>query len=138
MEPNQSEFPVVNAAGKLVGLLSHSDLVRILSQRGPNARVADAMTTMVPTIGYRRRLRRHVHLAGENRTCGRGGRRYRAFGRPTSGTARRCVALQIVELLLLTTSSAFCTLARSQGGQAANPRRVWIGRHSSCARASAG
>ena len=57
--------------------------VRILSQRGPNARVADAMTTMVPTIGYRRRLRRHVHLAGENRTSGGGGRRRRAVGRPS-------------------------------------------------------
>jgi CBS domain/Peptidase family M50 len=56
LHTNQSEFPVVNAAGKLVGLLSRSDLVRILNQRDPNARVADAMTTMIPTIGYRRRL----------------------------------------------------------------------------------
>src|SRR3979409_2190310 len=50
------EFPVVNATGKLVGLLSRSDLVRALNQHRPNARVADAMTTIIPTIGYRRRL----------------------------------------------------------------------------------
>src|SRR6202011_4457193 len=50
LHTNQSEFPVVNAACKLGGLLSRSDLVRILNRRDPNARVADAMTTMIPTI----------------------------------------------------------------------------------------
>jgi CBS domain-containing protein len=56
---------VVNAAGKLVGLLSRSDLVRILNQRDPNARVADAMTTMIPTIGYRRRLEDAMRILQE-------------------------------------------------------------------------
>jgi stage IV sporulation protein FB len=65
LHTNQSEFPVVNAAGKLVGLLSRSDLVRILNQRDPNARVADAMTTMIPTIGYRRRLEDAMRILQE-------------------------------------------------------------------------
>jgi Zn-dependent protease/CBS domain-containing protein len=65
LHANQSEFPVVNAAGKLVGLLSRGDLVRVLNQRRPNARVADAMTTMVPTIGYRRRLEDAMRILQE-------------------------------------------------------------------------
>jgi Zn-dependent protease/CBS domain-containing protein len=56
LRTNQSEFPVVNAAGKLVGLLGRSDLVRALKQRGPDARVDAAMTTTIPAISYRQRL----------------------------------------------------------------------------------
>ena len=44
------------AAGKPVGLLGRGDLIRALKERGPDARVADAMTTTVPTIGHRRCL----------------------------------------------------------------------------------
>ena len=53
LRTSQSEFPVVDAAGKPVGLLSRSDLIRALKERGPDARVADAMTATLPTIGYR-------------------------------------------------------------------------------------
>ena len=56
LRTSQSEFPVVDGAGKLVGLLGRSDLIRSLKQRGPDARVADAMTTTVPAIGYRQHL----------------------------------------------------------------------------------
>jgi Zn-dependent protease/CBS domain-containing protein len=65
LHANQSEFPVVNAAGKLVGLLSRSDLIRVLNQRGPNARVGDAMTTTVPTIGNRRCLEDAMRILQE-------------------------------------------------------------------------
>jgi stage IV sporulation protein FB len=53
LRTNQSEFPVVDPAGKPVGLLSRSDLIRALKERGPDVRVADAMTATVPTVGYR-------------------------------------------------------------------------------------
>jgi len=56
LRTSQSEFPVVDDAGKPVGLLSRADIIRALKERGPNARVADAMTTEVPTISYRQRL----------------------------------------------------------------------------------
>jgi stage IV sporulation protein FB len=56
LRTSQSEFPVVDAAGKPVGLLGRGDLIRALKQLGPNARVADAMSTPVPTIGHRRCL----------------------------------------------------------------------------------
>ena len=56
LRTSQSEFPVVDAAGKPVGVLGRSDLIRALKELGPDARVADAMTTDVPTIGHRRCL----------------------------------------------------------------------------------
>src|SRR5262249_8548877 len=56
LRTSQSEFPVVDAAGKPVGLLSRGDLVRALQQLGPDGRVAEAMTPAVPTIGHRRCL----------------------------------------------------------------------------------
>ena len=45
LRTSQSEFPVVDEAGKPVGLLARADIIRALKERGPDARVADAMTT---------------------------------------------------------------------------------------------
>ena len=53
LRTSQSEFPVVDDAGKPVGLLARADIIRALKERGPDARVADAMTTQVPTISHR-------------------------------------------------------------------------------------
>jgi len=56
LSTSQSEFPVVDAVDRPVGLLGRSDLIRALKQLGPDARVADAMTTPVPTITQRQCL----------------------------------------------------------------------------------
>jgi stage IV sporulation protein FB len=56
LRTSQSEFPVVDGSGKPVGLLGRSDLIRALKQLGPDARVAEAMTPTVPTIGHRQCL----------------------------------------------------------------------------------
>jgi Zn-dependent protease/CBS domain-containing protein len=56
LRTSQSEFPVVDAARKPVGLLSRHDLIRALKQHGPMARVAEAMSTDIPTIDKRRCL----------------------------------------------------------------------------------
>jgi len=53
LRTSQSEFPVIDAAGKPVGLLGRADLIRALKEHGPDARVADAMTATVPTVGAR-------------------------------------------------------------------------------------
>jgi Zn-dependent protease/CBS domain-containing protein len=56
LRTSQGEFPVVDATGRLVGLLGRQGLVRALKQLGPDAAVSDAMLTNVPTIGYRHTL----------------------------------------------------------------------------------
>jgi Zn-dependent protease/CBS domain-containing protein len=53
LRTSQSEFPVVDGAGKPIGLLGRSDLIRALKELGPDARVADAMSTTLPTVGHR-------------------------------------------------------------------------------------
>jgi Zn-dependent protease/CBS domain-containing protein len=53
LQTSQSEFPVVDADGRLAGVLSRADMIRALKERGPDSRVADAMTKDVPTIGHR-------------------------------------------------------------------------------------
>jgi stage IV sporulation protein FB len=56
LRTSQGEFPVVDASGKPVGLLTRNDLIRALKQLGPDARVGDAMSPGMPTIGQRQCL----------------------------------------------------------------------------------
>jgi stage IV sporulation protein FB len=56
LQTSQGEFPVVDGAGKPVGVLGRGDLIRALKTLGPDARVGDAMTADMPTIGHRRCL----------------------------------------------------------------------------------
>jgi Zn-dependent protease/CBS domain-containing protein len=56
LRTSQSEFPVVDASGRLVGLLGRDGMIRALKQLGPDARVAEAMLPQVPTIGHRQTL----------------------------------------------------------------------------------
>jgi Zn-dependent protease/CBS domain-containing protein len=50
---SQGEFPVVDGAGKPVGVLDRGALIKALKTLGPDARVADAMSPEFPTVGYR-------------------------------------------------------------------------------------
>jgi Zn-dependent protease/CBS domain-containing protein len=65
LRTSQSEFPVVDGAGKPVGVLGRNDLIRALKEIGPDARVAQAMSTTVPTIGQRRCLEEAFRLLQE-------------------------------------------------------------------------
>ena len=56
LRTSQGEFPVVDGDGKPVGLLGRGDLIRALKQLGPDARVSEAMTATLPTVGHRRYL----------------------------------------------------------------------------------
>jgi Zn-dependent protease/CBS domain-containing protein len=53
LRTSQSEFPVIDADHRLVGLLDRDGMIRALKTLGPNARVAEAMATGVPTVGNR-------------------------------------------------------------------------------------
>jgi stage IV sporulation protein FB len=53
LRTSQSEFPVVDDAGRPVGVLGRNDLIRTLKQLGPDARVAEAMTSPLPVVSHR-------------------------------------------------------------------------------------
>jgi len=53
LHTSQSEFPVVDEGHRLVGLLDRDGIIRALKTLGPDARVAQAMATDVPTVGNR-------------------------------------------------------------------------------------
>jgi Zn-dependent protease/CBS domain-containing protein len=65
LRTSQSEFPVVDGAGKPVGVLDRANLIRAVKELGPDARVADAMSTAIPTIGQRRCLDEAFRLLQE-------------------------------------------------------------------------
>jgi stage IV sporulation protein FB len=58
----QREFPVVDNLGRTEGMLTRDNLIRGLTQRGPNSTVAEAMTAQTPvvspTLGFEEALER--------------------------------------------------------------------------------
>ncbi len=65
LRTSQGEFPVVDASGVLVGVLSRADLIRGLKQLGPDAKVGDAMTKDIPSISHRACLEEAIRLLQE-------------------------------------------------------------------------
>src|SRR5262249_52454315 len=68
LRTSQSEFPVVDTAGRLVGLLGREGMIRALKQLGPDARVAEGRVPRAPTSGPRQTLGAAFRVLG-----GRGG-----------------------------------------------------------------
>jgi stage IV sporulation protein FB len=62
LQTSQGEFPVVDAAGRPVGVLGRADLIRAIKTRGPDAHVAEAMIAEVPTISHRATLEQAFKL----------------------------------------------------------------------------
>ncbi|MFO1099153.1 MAG: site-2 protease family protein [Xanthobacteraceae bacterium] len=53
LQTSQSVFPVIDGERRLVGVLGRDDMIRALKQLGPDAKVADVMTTEIPLMSYR-------------------------------------------------------------------------------------
>jgi Zn-dependent protease/CBS domain-containing protein len=66
---SQSEFPVVDGAGKPVGLLDRGDIIKAIKTLGPDAKVADAMRAELPTIGHRHSLEEAFKLLQEKQAA---------------------------------------------------------------------
>ncbi|MBI2714235.1 MAG: site-2 protease family protein [Rhizobiales bacterium] len=56
LQTGQGEFPVVDDVHNPLGVLGRGDLIRAIKTLGPDARVADAMSAELPTIGHRQCL----------------------------------------------------------------------------------
>src|SRR5579872_467144 len=67
LRTSQGEFPVIDAASRPVGVLGRTDLIRALKERGPDARVADAMAAPLPTVGNRSCLDEAFRILQEKR-----------------------------------------------------------------------
>ena len=67
LRTSQNEFPVVDG-GRPAGVLGRGDLIRALKQHGPDARVADVMTSPIPTVGHRACLEETFHILQEKAT----------------------------------------------------------------------
>jgi Zn-dependent protease/CBS domain-containing protein len=65
LQTSQGEFPVVDDAGKPVGLLTRADIIRTMKELGPSATVAKAMSSDLPMIGSRRCLSEALTLLQE-------------------------------------------------------------------------
>lgn len=68
LHTSQSEFPVVDADRRLVGLLDRDGMIRALKTLGPDARVADAMAKDVPTVDSRTCLEDAFRILQEKST----------------------------------------------------------------------
>ena len=65
LRTSQNEFPVVDPADRPVGVLGRNDLIKALKQLGPDARVADAMTSPLPFVSHRACLEEAFHVLQE-------------------------------------------------------------------------
>jgi stage IV sporulation protein FB len=59
---SQTEFPIVDASGKLLGLLDRNGIIKALAERGPDARATETMRTDVPSVSERQRLHDGLEL----------------------------------------------------------------------------
>lgn len=63
----QTEFPVVDAGGRLRGVLTRDAMVKALKQTGPNTPVLEAMQSDIPTVLARASLDSALRLLTEKR-----------------------------------------------------------------------
>jgi stage IV sporulation protein FB len=63
----QHDFPVVDGAGQLRGVLTRDDMIRALRDRGPATSVMEVMRSDIPAIHHRQPLEKALQLMQESR-----------------------------------------------------------------------
>jgi Zn-dependent protease/CBS domain-containing protein len=63
----QHEFPVVDAAGRLQGMLTRDEIIRALKERGPETPVGEVMRTDIPLVQHRHSLEEALRQMQEKR-----------------------------------------------------------------------
>lgn len=61
----QHEFPVVDGAGRLRGVLTRDEIIKALRERGPDTPVVEVMRTDIPVVEHRRCLDEALKLMQE-------------------------------------------------------------------------
>lgn len=67
LRTTQHEFPVVDEAGRLLGLLTRDEMIKALRERGPSAPVAEVMRRDIPTVRHRGGLDEALRLMQNGR-----------------------------------------------------------------------
>jgi len=65
LRTSQGAFPVVDESGRPLGVLGRNELIRALTERGPDAKVGDAMSGPLPTLSHRSCLEEAFRLLQE-------------------------------------------------------------------------
>ncbi|HYG88019.1 MAG TPA: site-2 protease family protein [Azospirillum sp.] len=65
LRTTQHEFPVVDGAGRLRGVLTRDDMIRALRERGPNTPVLEVMRSDIPMVHQRRNLEEALRVMQE-------------------------------------------------------------------------
>lgn len=66
LHTSQTEFPVVDANGGLIGVVGRAEIIKALRERGPDAPVSDVMAKDIPTIERSHRLEEAFRLLQDN------------------------------------------------------------------------
>jgi Zn-dependent protease/CBS domain-containing protein len=69
LSTSQHEFPVVDGAGKMRGLLTRDDIIRALRERGADAPVLEVMRTDIPIVSDTQSLRDAMTEIQQNRAA---------------------------------------------------------------------
>jgi CBS domain-containing protein len=67
IQTTQKEFPIVDGAGKLRGILTRDLMIRALKEKGPLCPVLEAMPAEVPTVSARATLEAAIRTLQESR-----------------------------------------------------------------------
>jgi CBS domain-containing protein len=67
IQTTQKEFPIIDGAGKLRGVLTRDAMIKAMKEKGPQCPVLDATDVEIPTVSSRATLESAIKLLTESR-----------------------------------------------------------------------